>query len=560
MSRRLRRGVLLTLAGLLVALPASADLLTPEEGKWVRECMDRLGSNAPRVRRSAEGALIGMGPAILPAVVANLKRVKGRAAQSGLMRVLLGLGRSTVLQELTRMARDAKAGERKRIQALMSRLGDSLGPGEPLTLQMAGAVLTDWTTIPAGTEHELSRWPTVLVRGEGTVQATPDTVTLTPAAGEAHTVKRETPRAVPIRIGGNPVPVLVYHKVDRWYAASGSILRGSIRTITLELWDVDLDGRFDGPKDMARVAPAAWQLLGSDKKLFHADRVIQLQMATDPKAAALSVRLVVDAPPDVLDPAHIDFLQELHAWRARHGLGPLTYDSKRSRACMEHSNYLALNDGKKGVTGGGNSHDQDPNLPGATPAGAEAGSNSVLRSTGLSGTHRAIAGTMLHRIAWLAPTGSAIGIGSARQGRAEWCSIWTERSDAETDARLVTVPPPGDSDTPAECRSEWPSPDAAPDWYQSARAYPVSVTYVHLGLRSPKLTLLRRGPDGHETVPVPARTWSPEAPIAKIRSKNRGTIFLMASRPLERGVSYWAVFEAQGAQSPLRYAWTFKAR
>ena len=538
--------------------PLAADVLTPDEVKWVRACLDQLGANAPRLRASAETALVHMGRSALPAIVTHAKRLKGSTAHAALTRVLVAMGRGPVLQALGRMADEARSGEKKRILAIMERLGSAVGVGEPLTIDLSPRDVTRWQEVPPDVEHALANgWPQRLLPGGGTVGVDAKGLTFHPTGASPVVLAPGTAQVVSVPVPQRRLParVLLYDKLGRWYAASAHGREGKAGALHVQCWDADLDGRFTGDGDQVRAKPAAWQRLGPHRLVAHGHHVYTVAPTDD----GTQVTLTAVEPPPFLNATHASFFRALHAWRAAHGLGPLRYDVARSKACAAHSAYLTRNRGNAKALEGGASHYQDPALPGATPEGAEAGAASVLYSGGLSGTLHAIAGTMLHRIAWLAPTNTLIGMGASRSGAAAWSTVWTHRGGAETDPRLVTVPAPGAEDVPGRGIAEWPPPDEPANWYRGKRGYPVSATYSHLGYTQVRLKVLRAFGEGEVPVAVPGRFWSPEAPIAASHASNRGTAFFMPVQPLERDVAYWAVFEAQGPAGPILYAWTFRS-
>src|SRR5262249_50607097 len=97
------------------------------------------------------------------------------------------------------------------------------------------------------------------------------------------------------------------------------------------------------------------------------------------------------------------------------GVPAVKLDAAASKGCMEHAAYMKLNRGTPAMAGLA-AHQQDPSLPGATPAGAACGKAADL-FPGVSDLGAAVDGWMAglyHRRPILAPTLETIGFGYAK--------------------------------------------------------------------------------------------------------------------------------------------------
>src|SRR5262245_22463166 len=105
----------------------------------------------------------------------------------------------------------------------------------------------------------------------------------------------------------------------------------------------------------------------------------------------------------------------VNQYRNAAGVGPVKLDSKLSKGCMEHAEYMKLNRGTPAMEGLA-AHQQDPKLPGATPAGAACGKAADL-FPGVGDLGHAVDGWMAglyHRRPILTPTLTTIGFGYAK--------------------------------------------------------------------------------------------------------------------------------------------------
>lgn len=560
-SRALAFCSLLLVSLLVVGAPRTtvARELSSEEGKWVRDCLKRLGANSPRVRESAERALVQMGVDILPQVIASLGQLKGATARGALERVLIALGRDRVARRLTQMQEDSGRATAKKISALLESLGGALAPGSETTAKLLAVDDLDWRTVPFGAEYALKDvLPLQLMPGRQRVRVEERTLRVD-RVGDDMTdtaVRAEQPQILMVsRMGRiSPRPILFYWKLGAWYAAPASVLRATIGKHRVEFLDGDLDGDFMGAADYVRWDDHAF-VRHHENHLLQTERLLaRYQIRT----AAQGRSLILE--PEGLPPmtsGQRRAMRDVNVFRSKHGLTPLRFDPKRSAACGKHCRYLVLNSGDRGdssATSEGAAHHQDASLPGYTAEGAEAGASSALHGGGLANAIRAFAATMLHRIELLSSADETMGVAQFRQGRRSWSALWCgSGSPAEVVAPLP-VPAPGERLVPLRGSGEWPQPDLPPAYYKRTRGYPVSVILPGAALKDITLQLFQE--DGITS--VAGHVWTPAQPIAKIHSRNGGAAFFMPDAPLSRGTAYWAVFEATRSGEPMRYAWTFR--
>jgi uncharacterized protein YkwD len=112
-----------------------------------------------------------------------------------------------------------------------------------------------------------------------------------------------------------------------------------------------------------RYGRALWTL-GVVIALLAATFVAQSSAQSNPTNAetqqvflpAVSQYLAIESPP-----LRTDWLAEVNAYRTRAGVPPVQNDDSLNRNCFEHARYMAIN--------GHLTHDQNPNLPYASPNG-----------------------------------------------------------------------------------------------------------------------------------------------------------------------------------------------
>ena len=164
-------------------------------------------------------------------------------------------------------------------------------------------------------------------------------------------------------------------------------------------------------------------------------------------------------------------------YRAQVGLSGVTLDAKLSKGCMEHANYMQLNNGSDAIAGL-NAHQQRPNLKGASAAGAACGKAADL-FFGVSDLEVAVDGwmaTLYHRRPILSPTLERIGVGYAKLRDGSYMAALMFVDSNAVDVRgkwPVEYPADNQAGVRLEFGAEVPNPVPG-----SARAgYPITIQF-----------------------------------------------------------------------------------
>ena len=546
------------LLALALATPglARAGDLSPEEQRWVKDLVAALGANSPRVRRGAEDGISKMGVDALPTLAEALPGIRGESVLKGLRRALEGMGRAEVTTALARLSQ--AAGSRaaaKRYDDLAALLaGVAAGTadgGVPATLALVPARLDDWTLVPFAVERPIEgRLPPDLV--PGVFIASPEGGLLkVDTDGDSKTDVVLAPGAARVVEAGPPdhrVAVLVYGKGGTWWCSSTSLLRGGGGSSVVELLDVDLDGRFDGPRDQVRVGDGAFGPAGDAHRLALEDRTVAWRVVVEGGARHLA--LTPEPAPAGIEAEAAAVIAAVNRRRRGIGLPPVRADADHCDACKSHAIYLQKNEGSAETAGLG-AHLEQAGKPGYTPEGAIAGANSVLSgATDADAAVEEFAATMLHGKALWGPGTRGFGAGIA-PGRGGATVLWGEDPGLVSNGVPLVVPAPGQRRVPLRGHAEVPEPDQPPGWYGSPRGFPVSAFTTGLNLRDVKVRLFLS--DGK--TPVPGRLWTDDAPI---HPGFHGGAFFMPAAPLEPRQSYVAVVSGKGAQGEASWTWAFR--
>jgi hypothetical protein len=550
--RRPRLAALAVLLGLLAPGPARAGELTAEEAKWARDLVKALGANSPRVRKSAEDALVGLGLDALPVVLDAMALARGEAASQGLRRVLEGMGRAEVVAALERMRQGMPRSQARRIDVLLAELQGSVAPGVPTALDLVPATLDAPELAPLAAEAPIEgRLPAALVRAAHLAREEGGALLLD-TDGDGTPDLRIPPGEASVLVLGGPggrAPILVYAKRGVWFACSAALLRATAGKVSIEFLDADLDGRFDGEADFVRVGAGAFGLLHPSRRLLVEETVVDFDLARDAENASIAFAPLRRS--SGLDDAALRGALALNRLRAELGLAPVLPDAARSAACLDHARYLAANAGSAETEGLG-SHRQVPGRPGYSERGAEAGASSAI--SGSADPVRAVASfasTMLHRRLMLGDASFDVGIGSLAAGRGSSTVLWGA-DPTRTGAAPLVVPAPGQRRVPLRGGGEMPPPDDPPDWYAQPRGYPVSAHYPGRALAGVDLQLFLA--DGSTL--VPGRLWTHERPVTL--GHGGASAFFMPAAPLEPRRAYAAVLTATESGRSRRWIWTFR--
>ncbi len=154
--------------------------------------------------------------------------------------------------------------------------------------------------------------------------------------------------------------------------------------------------------------------------------------------------------------------QLVDRYRAAAGLPAVTLDATLSKGCMEHAQYMRLNEGSDAIVGL-NAHHQRPNLPGASVEGAACGEAADL-FFGVSDLEVAVdrwMSVLYHRRPILTPTLERIGVGYAklRDGSYMAALMFVDAKGAGVPAKWpVAYPADNQGDIPLEFGDEVPNP------------------------------------------------------------------------------------------------------
>ena len=180
--------------------------------------------------------------------------------------------------------------------------------------------------------------------------------------------------------------------------AEPTVSTGTIQRRALALVDVNGNGRWDDDGVDGWQEKGGDYLLPYEQPLVLGDLLVDLaRVAPD----ALRYRVTpVEAPAE-----HRAALSALNAVRTRNGIAPVTHDAALSEGCRLHCLYCAAN---------GLAHEEDPERPGYTEAGARAGPRSnVMTGTTLARAAEDAYRTFYHRRAIMQPGTRAVGFGAA---------------------------------------------------------------------------------------------------------------------------------------------------
>ncbi len=238
-------------------------------------------------------------------------------------------------------------------------------------------------------------------------------------------------------------------------------------------------------------------------------------------------------------------LQRLNAYRAAAGLPAVTLDPWLSRGCQAHAEYLVRNmpviTAKKRST-----NDEDPELPGFSPEGRQAGQQSNV----LSRAPEPVAqvddsiGTFLRRIYLLDPQLRRIGIGCAHDVGRGWQCVVDAVGGRGSD-RIVLFPVPDQEGVPCAGVERAPGQTAV-------LGYPISVTFPNqVKLLGGKGTLTDA--DGRTIESILS---NPEQPLDPAQPPHN-TVCLYPRAPLRPGQTYHVTLSAVVNGQQWRQTWQF---
>jgi hypothetical protein len=542
-----------TIAGLaLVAVAAAAPGGTDADSALrtrVQQLVEMMATGDASSRDAASAELVKLGRAAVPHVPRFAHLLRDRAGRDVVAAALAKIGIEDSIALVMAYPSNWPEKGRQDVTDLLAALRSLRDPKLAVAVELAPALASVAARVPPGAEYEIAdRLPSSLAWGEFAVRKSKGSIQVDAEGGGARfeTVDADRPRC--LRVGPRKRPILVYARLDRWYAASGSVLLGKLHAEDVELWDADLDGTFTGPLDRLRIGDGAYQPIPANGLVFTSGGPSLMTIrATAGGAAATFVPEPL--PPD-LGEWTVRALEVINSWRRGVGLAPVLVNLARSAACAKHVDYWRQN----GFSG----HDESAGRPGYTAEGAQAGrSSSVWEMAEASKLARVITATVLHRSTCLGrpEDGLGVGIGSGS-------CLWGGDLDVSAHDAPVLVPGPGQEDVPVVCEVEQPAPDRDANFYATPHGYPVAVVWggVWDDARSARIELFLAGPGG-AIDPVAGELFAPDKPYSdKGRPIETGAATFVSSKPLDRRRTYVARFRAERAGGPVDLSWSFTTK
>jgi uncharacterized protein YkwD len=270
-----------------------------------------------------------------------------------------------------------------------------------------------------------------------------------------------------------------------------------------------------------------------------------------PKEAPAAAEKEPTAPADAA-PEVVALFKAANAVRKSAGMSMLPFDADRSLACQAHAAYLARNPIRPEVRDTAE-RGEDPNLPGASEAGNQAGLASAILSQDPSAAMTWLKDTPIRDLL-VVPDLKGIGIGVGRDARGTWVSV-LDLTAGRTDARAgpVLYPAPGQREVPLYFPGN-EVPDPLPDTQDKIAGYPISVTFRQgEEVRNVKAGL--RDATGKEVA-----VW--ESTPAKVANsafpRNQGNcVCLIPKEPLRGGTTYFVQASAEAGKGRWSRVWCF---
>jgi hypothetical protein len=273
----------------------------------------------------------------------------------------------------------------------------------------------------------------------------------------------------------------------------------------------------------------------------------------------LSILLALPAADATDFPAQA--VKKINAYREIIGVPPVKLDVDLSASCLAHAQYLMQN---RAVAFQNkiNVHDEDPKLPGFSEAGKRAAKASVIsQATGgepLVGIDAWMA-SFYHRIPFLDPTVSRVGVGLVQNGR-DWAFVLDTASGKIPPKPAITVvcyPVNTQQKVPRQFSLGAPEvPNPIPNNGDSAKAgHPITVTFFHeraVPIKDVSATLTDS--DGKE---VPLWISWPDRPAVKNHGKN--TICMIPQKALDQNMPYTVKVRATVNNHDWQKEWNFYA-
>jgi uncharacterized protein YkwD len=252
------------------------------------------------------------------------------------------------------------------------------------------------------------------------------------------------------------------------------------------------------------------------------------------------------------DTVELRVKRRVDRYRAAVGLPPVMLDATLSKGCMEHANYMRLNNDTDAMAGL-NAHQQRPRLRGASAAGAACGKAADL-FFGVSDLEVAVDGwmaTLYHRRPILSPTLERIGVGYARLRDGSYMAalMFVDSHAIDVTGKWpVEYPTDNQSGVPLEFGSEFPNPVPG-----GGRAgYPITIQFPPYD----KVTAVRATLVDERGRNVPFYLSDPEHP-AMSSFGQWGVVCLIPKVPLNPRSRYEVKVDATWNGKPGTWRWSF---
>jgi hypothetical protein len=272
-----------------------------------------------------------------------------------------------------------------------------------------------------------------------------------------------------------------------------------------------------------------------------------------------SAEAAPNAQPGAQPGGPAEALEWLNEVRRVAGAPPTTLDATLSSDAAAHAAYLVLNRGKPALAGL-RSHDEDMQLPGATPGGrASAAASNIGGGRSALVAVQDLMQVPLHRTWLLNPQLRRVGIGTAKYPDSDLYSVVVdvfrgiEHRPAPTERPLV-YPAPGQAGVPLEFGGEIPDPrDATPGKGQRT-GVAISVEPTCGTLSAPSRVQLRedKGSD------LPFWVVNPGTAVSAVGgTRTVAQILVIPQRPLEAGTAHRVTVSGRCGGKEYAHDWMF---
>lgn len=371
-------------------------------------------------------------------------------------------------------------------------------------------------------------------------------------------IDRRVTRAEVVDVAGRSgsVPVLLYPKVDGWYACAGRAFRGKIGRATILFLDRDLDGELCAGKDLVRIGDGAFGLHQKGRLLWTGTHVIRYEIVREKEHLVLEWH--EPAAARIKDAKIRKAFELINGNRNTAGLPALLPDAGTTEACKKHIAYLnrhfaVRHDTKVSAKELNGPHSEDPAKKGYTKAGAMAAQQGSIGQTGnpVDDYDPGLWSTVLHRHALLSRLSSRAGIAYGGHFSITWIRDWYPMTPTEP----VFVPAPGQQNVLTHVFHEIPEPEKHPGYYDQPRGFPISVTFLD-SWKDAEIRLL----DIKTGRPIQGDFFSPGKPVHSARPRNMRALIFVPDYPLEPKTWYRATLTGKVQGKDRAFHWRFRTK